>query len=165
MEVYKNKIELLKFDSLKVLFEKNWNDSANCYLKPYYSPCQNCLHRKILDYKISNIFHSNGYDTLAVLVSYYIPVVDEKNNESNKITVTELEKITIDNGKWNFRCVNNQLAFIKDGKHINRNRDVNTYCHLIRKWSYFKSDGTWDTGFFTDCFTRNFCFRENILII
>jgi hypothetical protein len=101
---YKSTAEKQKFDSLKKHFLNIWLNDSNCYrgkaqLQKIFWADYKKYNKKV---QIGNILHSVKYDTLLVLVSWYLQ--DDMTYPQGRTMVIGMG-VTIDKyGTWEFRC-------------------------------------------------------------
>lgn len=99
--VHRTVEEKQKFSELKQAFLNQWLDSSNCYMEDFQTgEDPNTGLTKVLDVYVDNVLYTPNYDSVVVLVAFYVAW---SGDYDNKFVIM---KATIDSlGKWNFDCI------------------------------------------------------------
>jgi hypothetical protein len=102
--VYRTLKEKQKFDSLKRHFLSIWLSDSNCYRgrSRLQKAELEAAKKHLKEVDIGNILHSPDYDTLLVLVSWY--VIDTLYDTPQRTYAIGMGIIKDANNEWRFRC-------------------------------------------------------------
>lgn len=98
--VHRTVEEKQKFKELKQAFLSQWLDTSNCFMEDFQTgEDPNTGLTKVIDVYVDNVLYTPTYDSVVVLVAFYVAW---SGDYDNKFVIM---KATIDSlGKWNFDC-------------------------------------------------------------